>query len=207
MADINTLVSQTQLLELPRRERKKQETRWRIFDAAFELFAEQGYEEVKIEQICTKADVSNATFFHHFTNKVALVRTFLDRIKLEVGNKLQQAGEISCTEQLQLVNHEVKQAAGITASFSPQLLTIFNKKDTMLDMAHMDTGITGTVSGIIRSGQQSGEFSHKHNPDVIAAALIASWIVLPLAKESPGFPSNAHEEVLDLLLAGLTAAQ
>ena len=110
-------------------------------------------------------------------------------------------------EQLQLVNHEVKQAAGTTASFSSQLLTIFNKKDNMLDMAHMDTGITGTVSGIIRSGQKSGEFFQKHNSDVITAALIASWIVLPLAKESPGFPGNAHEEVLNLLLGSLTAAQ
>ena len=207
MADINTLVSPTQLLELPRRERKKQQTRWRIFDAAFELFANQDYDEVKIEQICTKADVSNATFFHHFTNKVSLVRSFLDLIKLEVADKLQQAGDISYTEQLKLVNHELSQAAGITASFSPQLLTIFDTEDTKLDMANMDTGITGTVSRIIRSGQQSGEFSRKHNPDVVAAALIASWIVLPMAKESPGFPDKAHEEVLDLLLAGLTAAQ
>jgi len=58
MAEINELIPQNQLAEMSRRDRKKQETRWKIFDAAIQLMGEKGYHEVKIGEICEVADVS-----------------------------------------------------------------------------------------------------------------------------------------------------
>ena len=56
-----------------RREKRKQEIRTRIEDAAYRLFRTQGIEDTSIEQICVEADVARRTFYGHFTNKHALL--------------------------------------------------------------------------------------------------------------------------------------
>ena len=56
-----------------RREKRKQEIRQRIEDAAYHLFQQQGIEDTSIEQICVEADVARRTFYGHFTNKHALL--------------------------------------------------------------------------------------------------------------------------------------
>ena len=56
-----------------RREKRKQEIRTRIEDAAYSLFRTQGIEDTSIEQICGEADVARRTFYGHFTNKHALL--------------------------------------------------------------------------------------------------------------------------------------
>lgn len=58
---------------LGRREKRKQEIRGRIEDAAYRLFSEQGIEDTSIEQICVEADVARRTFYGHFPNKHALL--------------------------------------------------------------------------------------------------------------------------------------
>jgi AcrR family transcriptional regulator len=56
-----------------RREKRKQEIRTRIEDAAYRLFREQGIEETSIEQICVQADVARRTFYGYFPNKHSLL--------------------------------------------------------------------------------------------------------------------------------------
>jgi AcrR family transcriptional regulator len=58
---------------LGRREKRKQEIRARIEDAAYHLFQRQGIDETSIEQICTEADVARRTFYGYFPNKHALL--------------------------------------------------------------------------------------------------------------------------------------
>jgi len=56
-----------------RREKRKQEIRLRIEEAAYSLFGRNGIEETSIEQICEQADVARRTFYGHFSNKHALI--------------------------------------------------------------------------------------------------------------------------------------
>jgi AcrR family transcriptional regulator len=58
---------------LGRREKRKQEIRARIEDAAYQLFRKQGIEETSIEQICVQADVARRTFYGYFPNKHSLL--------------------------------------------------------------------------------------------------------------------------------------
>jgi len=51
------------------RTRKKLKTRLAIYDAALELFAQQGFEATTVEQIVQQAEVSTATFFRYFPTK------------------------------------------------------------------------------------------------------------------------------------------
>ena len=52
-----------------RRERKKDETRTRIFHAAIDLFRERGFEATTVDEITERADVAKGTFFNYFPRK------------------------------------------------------------------------------------------------------------------------------------------
>jgi AcrR family transcriptional regulator len=54
---------------LSRRERKKDETRHRIFHAAIDLFRAKGFEQTTVDEITEKADVAKGTFFNYFPRK------------------------------------------------------------------------------------------------------------------------------------------
>ena len=60
-------------VELSRRERKKEETRHRIFHAAIDLFRERGFEQTTVDDITEKADVAKGTFFNYFHRKDAVL--------------------------------------------------------------------------------------------------------------------------------------
>lgn len=51
-------------------DKKKAQTKERIFLNAVDLFLQQGFERTTIEQITEKADVAKGTFFNHFPTKV-----------------------------------------------------------------------------------------------------------------------------------------
>ncbi|WP_429932746.1 TetR family transcriptional regulator [Agrobacterium vitis] len=59
--------------ELGRRERKKQELRQALVDAAYELFEKLGFDQTRIEDITDKVDVSTRTFFRYFASKEEVV--------------------------------------------------------------------------------------------------------------------------------------
>ncbi|CAM3321516.1 MULTISPECIES: TetR/AcrR family transcriptional regulator [Brevibacillus] len=56
-----------------RRERKKRETREKIFNAAIKLFKSHGFEGTTIDMISEEADVARGTIFLHFTSKEAIL--------------------------------------------------------------------------------------------------------------------------------------
>lgn len=203
MPEINELAPLDQLEQMSRRDRKKQETRWRIYRAAMALIGKKGYDAVTIEDICETADVSNASFFHHFTSKAALIIAYWDEMKAEIRGALDDAGDASCTEKLAIINRAASRAVSDTASFTPQLLSVIASGDKTLDMEHIDTGITSTLTGIIREGQAAGEFSTRWHPEIVAVSLTAAWLLMPLAMRSPAFPSDPHQELMELILAGL----
>jgi TetR/AcrR family transcriptional regulator, regulator of mycofactocin system len=55
------------------RERKKALTRGRLEETALRMFLEQGYDQVRLEDICADALVSMRTFFRYFGSKEDLV--------------------------------------------------------------------------------------------------------------------------------------
>ena len=52
---------------------KAEKSRERIYDAAFSLIAEKGFNETSIADICRKADCSVGAFYHHFPSKDSIL--------------------------------------------------------------------------------------------------------------------------------------
>lgn len=60
----------------PLREKKKKETKNRIFEVAGRLFKEKGFENVTVDEITREAGIAKGTFFNYFPTKTALLIYF-----------------------------------------------------------------------------------------------------------------------------------
>jgi AcrR family transcriptional regulator len=69
-----------------RRERKKDETRARIFHAAIDLFRERGFEATTIDEITERADVAKGTFFNYFPRKDSVL-AYLSESRLQAAEE------------------------------------------------------------------------------------------------------------------------
>lgn len=69
-------------------------TRVRIVDAAFELFAEQGFEATTVDDVTERAGVGRTTFFRHFRAKEDAVLPDHEGLLREVEEQLAAAGPL-----------------------------------------------------------------------------------------------------------------
>ncbi|MDR8394469.1 TetR/AcrR family transcriptional regulator [Aliifodinibius sp. S!AR15-10] len=65
----------------------RRKTRRQIVDAAFELFAKDGYEATSIAAIAKNADVSKGLIYHYFESKQNILEAILDQM-VEVGDQI-----------------------------------------------------------------------------------------------------------------------
>jgi AcrR family transcriptional regulator len=70
-------VAESRVADVPRRERKKRQTREALMRAALELFDAKGYEHTAVREITDAVDVSERTFFRYFANKEDLALSFV----------------------------------------------------------------------------------------------------------------------------------
>ncbi len=74
--------------ELPRRARKKQDTRDRIVAAGLALFTRKGIEGSTIDDIALAADVGKGTIYNYFRTKEDIVVAFVMDIEREVQEEV-----------------------------------------------------------------------------------------------------------------------
>lgn len=72
----------------PRVLRKKRESRGRLLDAAFRLFAERGLDGVAIQEITEAADVATGGFYNHFESKQDVYLELTRRVFEDFGDTL-----------------------------------------------------------------------------------------------------------------------
>jgi AcrR family transcriptional regulator len=79
----------------------------RLIDAAFALFAEQGYEQTTVDQIAERAGVSRMTFFRAFPSKEDVIFPDHARILATISDRLNAAtpesSDVAVTEAARLV--------------------------------------------------------------------------------------------------------
>lgn len=58
----------------------RQQTRKQIVDAAFELFANEGYSKTSIAAVAEKAGISKGLIYHYFDSKEAILEAIFDQL-------------------------------------------------------------------------------------------------------------------------------
>lgn len=195
-----------------RRERRRTETRERIFRAALGLFAERGFMETTVEDITEAADVGKGTFFNYFPTKEHVLATYGTERLAAVDRALQQArkGEQPVMEVLR----ELAASLAGQAAESPALLRAIYAahasctavRDELQVRMHTARRL---LAQIIRLAQERGEVRNDVSAMVLARivqtvfhGVMCSWSLNP-----SGSGRAAAEEVWDLLAPGLRAGK
>ena len=193
---------------MSRRERKKLETRRRILDAALRLMADKPYDQVRIEDICTEADVANATFFLHFPNKAALALAYNEDVAAKVEEKLASEG-LDASERLKALLKIYLAEWGAHSHLMRQIvLELISQPASGATFNEVSPGLLTVVGTVIHDGQKSGEFSLKIEPETAALALVAAWNALAITWAKTGDTkraTDAHWQTLEIFLHGLKA--
>jgi AcrR family transcriptional regulator len=193
-----------------RRERRRTETRERIFRAALDLFAERGFMETTVEDITEAADVGKGTFFNYFPTKEHVLATYGAERLATVERALQEArkGDRPVIEVLRelavgLAGQAAESPALVRAIYAAHASCTAVRDELQVRM-HTARRL---LAQIIRLAQESGEARDDVSPTVLARVvqmvfhgIVCSWSLNP-----SGSARNAAEEVWDLLVPGLGA--
>ena len=192
---------------MTRRERKKLETKNKIMFAALSLFASEGYDNVRVEDICEHADVANATFFAYFPTKASLIQTFGDDLMVQVNERLAEfdAGALESLEILRAIyfdawaEHRELLRRFVSNPQSPEALAIAASGEALFSL----------TTEIIEQGQQDAEISPQFEAALIARCLVFGWrgVLVNFAGSADVRKTIKNgREVLDIILLGVSAA-
>jgi AcrR family transcriptional regulator len=197
-----------------RRERKKREARRRIYDAAFVLFLEKGFDATTVEEIAERADVAKGTVFNYFPRKTsllaALAADWTMRIEEELGPVAHWTG--STRDKLTRVFLFL---ADLGAQ-NPDLarLAFFESLRYMHAMVEHGRAeeepvrhFQAMIRALIRQGQEAGEIRAELRPEHAEVLLesafhrtLAHWLA------TGGSRAKLHrtfEAKLDIIFAGI----
>ena len=172
-----------------RRERRKQEVRRRIIEAAISLFDEQGFQASSVEEIAERADVAYKTLFNHFPSKQELLQVIareqLDALLgmlAEAGSEPGTAGERLTRFFRTLVDH-VESGGPMRRELVTEVIHAAHDAGTESEQTRV---LHDAFARIIRAGVRAGDVSRTHNVETLTEVVVGvfcslffSWTNLP----------------------------
>ena len=158
------------------------ETKNKIIEASMQLFSQYEYKDVKIQDICDKAEVSIGAFYHYFESKEAVLNaghiefdSFIDEI-LEAGEYKTTNEELYALIETQM-EYVVEHGYLATLQVYKNQLTI-NAKYVLNDSRRYNTLLKDIINRGIESGEFISELTSKEIVNiilVITRGMIYSW--------------------------------
>jgi AcrR family transcriptional regulator len=144
---------------LGRRQRRKQETRRQIFQAAMNLFARKGIFSTTVEEITRAADVGKGTFFNYFPSKEAILSALAERQLEIIDRAVEKAGSaVTVRPILQEMVKELSSGPGRSPIMLRSLFaTVLSNKMLLGLFSRALQAGREKVATIIERGQQMGE--------------------------------------------------
>ncbi len=200
-----------------RRERKKQEARRRIYQAAVHLFIEKGFEATTVDEIAGRADVAKGTVFNYFPHKTsflaALADDWTDRVTAALGPVGHWRGTTRGKLERLFLHLADVGAENPSVSYLALLESLrhVSSPPGQRSLAE-EEGVQRfheLTRGILRDGQAQGELRREVNVEH-ATSLIESGFFRTLARWllAGGARRSLHQEIaakLDIVLNGLTS--
>lgn len=101
--------------------RRRQQTRERLLDAAFDLFADEGVDATSIEAVCERAGFTRGAFYSNFESKYALLLALAAR---EQHRRLQELRDALGVAQAEGAHEPSDPAAGLDLDAMTRFLEI-----------------------------------------------------------------------------------
>lgn len=143
---------------------EKENTRDRIFEIASNLFKEQGYNNVTVEDICAACNISKRTFYYHLKSKNDILFYYYDHI---IDNMTPLLIKILNTDsywdQLVLIfEHLIHHMEYLGPDINSQLLSMnLLENKNIFDLRE---NLTEVAVQIIEKGQKSKQIQNTNNP-------------------------------------------
>ena len=142
---------------LGRRERKKEETKRRIFAAALQLFHEKGFAHTTVDEITERADVAKGTFFNYFPRKESVL-SFLSEEWLERVEQAAATPHAESARRIAALFQAVASAYGEDPSLASLVIHAGMQQMFCPDDMPCRGRLVSLVKEAITEGQASGEF-------------------------------------------------
>ena len=192
-----------------RRERRKEEMRNQIFQAAMRLFERKGVFDTTVEEITDSADVAKGTFFNYFPSKEAILTKLADR-QITVIKKAAEAAKTAPGMRPILINmaHDLASGPGRSPMMLRSLLSVFlsNKLLSETFQKALQMG-RENVAIIMERGQKLGEIRTDLAPTDLARifqhAMFGSMFIWCVSQPSEVRPWI--EKTFDVVWCGIAA--
>lgn len=155
------------------RDLQARDTRRRIYDAAWRLIGERGFDRVSVDRICESAGVAKGAFYHHFRSKgdlivegYALCDSYFDE---RVAGRLvapDAAGRI-----VEFVAHQMRYAVDMGVDLIRQVYKAQLEFGTRFFVS-AERSLPRILRGIVAEGQASGELRAEPDADYIVAYVL-----------------------------------
>ena len=184
-----------------RREGKKARTRRQIFESAFALFRERGFEAVTVDEIARAADLARGTFFQHFSSKSELIAEWDRKLAAELSSHF---GPGSGRGSGLAVYRELAEWLAVRWPRRVDLLGALLAQQ--LRAASQGGGeLLAALESLLREGQRAGAIRRSASPRQAAWLLLAGSLgsVAGLQDERAGASPPGAGALLQALFSGL----
>ena len=194
-----------------RHERRRAETRERLFRAALGLFAQQGFQATTVEQITEAADVGKGTFFNYFPSKEHVLAAFGDmqlgkfQALLASHDENEPAGAMLRRAVGELSAEPGRSAALVRSLLGAQLASEAVRKLVLERLGRARELLTG----VFRQAQERGEIHAEVDAEALAKAFqqmffggLFLWALAPEEKLS-----EKQGRAMELFWSGIAAKQ
>lgn len=191
-----------------RLERRKEETRKKIIEAAITLFDKQSFDGTTMEQIAAKADVAKKTLYNHFPVKEAILVELVQRSTKETGpatiKMLRQLPDTR-TRIIQMLTKLLETASIHQDIFRVYFAYRMHDKFRLNEDQSKRSGVYDFVQEIVRLGQQSSELRKNVSVEALSnhLELVYAVVIFDMARGKDELSlRNSIEENVDIFLNG-----
>lgn len=146
------------------REKKKQETRNRIFEVSSRLFKEKGFESTTVDEITKEAGIAKGTFFNYFSTKESLLFYFREQREEFIFNIMGTQMSLNAPAKEKIKNFLVLVAENYEKDKELMRLLFFEHKRLVMssrqkpaERRNRQLMFIGILSDFLKAGVEKGE--------------------------------------------------
>lgn len=158
-----------------RRERKKEETRRRILEAALALFSEKGFEATTIDDITARADVAKGTFFNYFPRKEAVIE-FLAEEWMALAERTAANRALTAPQRVRELYEVLTRAHEEHPDLARAMMRASAQRMCCPAPGGAWQRFEELVVQVLREGQERGEIRRDRQPGVLHGVLISCFV-------------------------------